>query len=209
MPAKKGDRVLCMKNNDNEYKADIKRHLDMLWTIHSQHGSYCDKCEKRPDQCGNCVLRHPTADTIYSNPIYKAAEDLGDELLMHQIKLYYRIASREECEWLSDRLGARILPSLPESFDKDYIVEIDDQYIRLLKQSGYSVMHTPYFSMRGKTHSKWSLNPHKKNGIDAARVDSDAISFAAFLDMFRIDIPRRHIIPEEDDFSPVEDETEV
>ena len=71
-----------MKNNNKEYKADLQQHLDMLWTIHCQRCEYCYECEKSHNQCGACVLEHPTADTINNNPFYKAAEDLEDELLI-------------------------------------------------------------------------------------------------------------------------------
>jgi hypothetical protein len=60
------------------------------------------------------IFMSPDEKTIKDNPLYKYALSTGDELLAHKLKLYYRIATDEDCGWLSETLGVRILPSLPE-----------------------------------------------------------------------------------------------
>ena len=130
------------------------------------------------------VLRNPSRETIHQNPVYQAAVRTGDELLQHQIKQYYRIADDKECAWLSDYFGVRILPSLSEEFDRDFVVDKDSIDGVLLANSGYWITHRPYFAMKGFTHTKYTLNPHTKIGRDAARCDETAISFQEYLELF-------------------------
>ena len=56
--------------------------------------------------------------------------------------------------------------------------------ITILNQSGYRVVHRPYFAMKGSTHDKWELNPYTKTGVDAAMKDDDGISFSELLAIF-------------------------
>ena len=38
--------------------------------------------------------------------------------------------------------------------------------------------------MKGSTHSKITLNPHTKEGVDAAKDDEPSTSFAELLELF-------------------------
>lgn len=129
------------------------------------------------------LLRNSKADTIEKNPFYIAAVQKGDELLQKQLKAYYRIATDKECSRLSKLLGRKILPSLPESFDKAYVVDSDTISLRVLRDSGYVILHRPCFAMMGGTHSKWQLNPHTKTGLDAAPADAESVSFGDYVGM--------------------------
>jgi len=117
--------------------------------------------------------------------VYDAAE--SDELLQKQIKLWSGAATDEDCDFIHERTGLTILHSLPEEFNKDYAVDIDtltEEYKDVLKWSGYSIAHRPYFAMQGSTKSAWTLNPHTKKGVDAARENLEIISFDDYLDLF-------------------------
>lgn len=118
------------------------------------------------------------------NPIYRAAGETGDRVLQMLLKLYHGAASAEECEALSAVLGYEILPPLPAAYDKVYAVKKDRSYYPLLQQSGYCIMHRPYFSMRGYTQEVWQLNPHRKKGVDAAPKGGELISFEEYLALF-------------------------
>lgn len=80
-----------------------------------------------------------------------------------------------------------ILPTLPIEFDKNYAVnaeEINKNILEFLEKSGYKVIHCPYFSMYNRTRRNYSINPYKKYVMDAAKIDSIAISFKSFLELF-------------------------
>ena len=130
------------------------------------------------------ILDQSTEETIHQNPLYRKAQETGDDLLMRQMKLYYRIATEKECSWLGKVLGKRILPGLPEEYDRNYVVDSDTVDCRLLDDSGYTILHRPYFAMMGSTHEKWQLNPHTKGGVDAAKTDEKSISFNDYLALF-------------------------
>lgn len=81
-----------------------------------------------------------------------------------------------------------ILPTLPIEFDKNYAVnaeEINKNVLEFLEKSGYKVIHCPYFSMHNETRKRYSINPHKKYVMDAARTDSVEISLESFLKLFK------------------------
>ena len=130
------------------------------------------------------LLWRTPANLLSENPFYLAALAPDDELLRLQIRLFYNLADGEDCRKLEKALGYRILPPLGEEFDRDFAIpseEIDDD---LLRQSGYVILHRPYFSMRGYTHNLWRINPCKKSGVDAAKEDSEPVSFRDFLRLF-------------------------
>ena len=80
-----------------------------------------------------------------------------------------------------------ILPTLPIEFDKNYAVnaeEINKNVLEFLEKSGYKVIHCSYFSMYNRTRRNYSINPYKKYVMDAAKIDSIAISFKSFLELF-------------------------
>jgi hypothetical protein len=130
------------------------------------------------------ILMSSNEETIGDNPLYEYAVSQGDVMLARRLRLYYRIATDEECGWLSEKLGYRILPSLPAEYDNDYYVDSDGIDYELLLISGYRILHTPYFSMKGSTHSVWTLNPHAKTGVDAAKCGSDTITFSEYMSFF-------------------------
>ena len=84
--------------------------------------------------------------------------------------------------FLSKILRLRVLPSLPKEYDRNYVV--DSVNWALLERFGYTILHRPYFAMRGSTHEKWTLNPHTQIGIDAAKDEETAISFKEYLKLF-------------------------
>jgi len=144
---------------------------------------FCRRIEKLSEIYN--LLSYPSRESIHQNPIYQAAVRTDDLLLQHEIKLYYRIADSEECAWLSDYYGVRILPSLSKEYDRDYVVDRDSVDGVLLENSGYEITHRPYFGMKGYTHTKYTLNPHTKTGMDAARCDETSISFQEYLKLCR------------------------
>lgn len=130
------------------------------------------------------VLRRSTEETIGENPFYAHALETGDEQTARQLRLYYNIATAQDCEALSQALGVRILPKLSEAYDKNYVVEASTVDRPLLKNSGYSLLHRPNMAMKGSTRRNWTLNPHTRCGVDAARADAPAIPFCEFLALF-------------------------
>ena len=84
--------------------------------------------------------------------------------------------------FLSKIFRLRVLPSLPKEYDRNYVV--DSVNWTLLERLGYTILHRPYFAMRGSTHEKWTLNPHTKCGVNAARDEDVAISFKEYLKLF-------------------------
>ncbi len=103
------------------------------------------------------------------------------------MKMHYHIASDDDCERLSEILNQRILPPLSEEYDKNYIIDaktVKSQSYKLLELSGYTILHRPYFGMKGCTHKKIGLNPHTKYGVDAAKVDDTSIPFSEYLELF-------------------------
>lgn len=131
------------------------------------------------------ILRESTSQTIAKNPVYIAAAADGDIFMQLLLKLYYRIASEEECVQLSeDVFDAYILPPLPEEYDRNYPVYTETIKRDLLKRSGYKIWHTPNVSMYGQTRRIWMLNPHTKCGIDSGPTDSEAMTYDEFMELF-------------------------
>lgn len=130
------------------------------------------------------ILGHSDKTTINENPFYLSALESGDELMVKQIKLYYNIITARETAWLSKQLGYRILPQLNEKHNRYYAVSIQNIDMDLLHNSGYTIWHRPYFAMRRSTHSAWSLNPHTRDAVDAAKEDEEVIDFCDFLKLF-------------------------
>ena len=119
------------------------------------------------------------------DPIFTAVVG-KDEILERLIRLYYREESEQDCRFLSANVfEADILPRLSEEYDRYYYVtkESDPDY-ELLKRSGYRFWHKPWFAMPGNTHETMTLNPHKKEQMDAAPEDVEKISFKEYLKLF-------------------------
>ncbi len=130
------------------------------------------------------IMIKPRVDNIIENPLYKAAVEQGDEEFLKVLKLHYGLADEEEGSFLAKFLGRRILPSLPEEYNRKYVVDSDTIDSGLLDRSGYRILHRPYFAMQGSTHSKWTINPHTKGGVDAAKDEEASISFMEYLELF-------------------------
>ncbi len=130
------------------------------------------------------ILRCSTPQNIDKNPIYISALKIGDCLMQKQVKQKYNIMSAKGRNLISRALGRKILPELPENFNKNYTVDADTIPVLLLRRSGYTVLHRPCFAMQNSTHGKWQLNPHLKSGVDAAPIDAPSVSFAEFAELF-------------------------
>ena len=166
-----GDDVCLKKNLSFE---DVMRAIRWEDISHDEYKTdpvYLKICESKEDD-------------LCENALYMAAVAAGDEKMEKRLKIYYNIATPAECSRLGKFLGVRILPKLPEEYDKNYVVDVDTIDGKILYDSGYVLLHRPYFAMRGSTHSKYQLNPHTRRGVDAAKVDDPSISFVEFLKLF-------------------------
>ena len=76
------------------------------------------------------------------------------------------------------------LPALSKNFNQNYYVKSATADVRLLNQSGYAMLHRPYFAMKGSTHSAITISPHTKVCIDAAPILEEKIDFKEFLKLF-------------------------
>ncbi|MCR5066981.1 MAG: hypothetical protein K6A14_02840 [Erysipelotrichaceae bacterium] len=123
-------------------------------------------------------------ENIERNAFYKSALEHKDIIMQYQLKLMNGIADENECRWLSQLLDYSILPSLPEQYDHSYVVNFKTINITLLRKSGYTIYHKPNIAMQDYTRHKWLLNPYRKNGLDAAETDREAIDFADFMKLF-------------------------
>ena len=65
-----------------------------------------------------------------------------------------------------------------------YKKTISEGDIELLKSLGYRIVHKPNIAFWGFTKSMWTLDPSKKEGLDAAPVGSNGITFAEYLTLF-------------------------
>ena len=131
------------------------------------------------------ILKESTAQNIEKNPLFKSAVDRGDLTMQRLIKLYYNIADEKDCEALSkDVFGMRILPSLPEKYNRYYVVDKASIQVDMLTKSEYKIAHRPYFGLNGNTPDKWQLNPCTKEGIDCGPAEAETMSFENYLALF-------------------------
>ncbi len=129
-------------------------------------------------------LRCSYAKNITLHPLYISAVENKDIHMQRQIRKYYFLPIEKKQSLISKCLGIKVLPSLSQDYDKNYIVDADTISRSVLRRSGYVILHRPYFAMTGSTHEKWQLNPHRKRGVDAAKIVDDSISFDEYLKMF-------------------------
>lgn len=150
------------------------------------HRLLCDAADllEMKDDHTHTVFVCASEETIDENPIYRAALAQGDLLFAKLLKLHYGIADGAECSALQEHFGFRILPSLPQELDRDYTIDADTINYKLLSDSGYMILHRPYFGMKDSTHAKWKINPHTKSGVNAAPITMTSIPFAEFLKLF-------------------------
>ena len=159
----------------------VKKHYKRYKPLHWLLCDLSDLINKHSDK--KIEIIHCSKTTIKENPIYQATLKQKDELFTAILKLHYGIAEDDECYYLSKLLNHRILPSLPEEYNNDYVIEGGVDY-KLIENSGYSMWHRPYFAMSGSTHRRITLNPHTKYGLDAGKVNAEAISFQEYLKLF-------------------------
>ncbi len=126
----------------------------------------------------------PDCDTLPTHPLYRAAVETGDDALRKELEIRYGDPSPEILAQLNRTDGIRRLPRLSEEFDRDHVVAINTIDFGILEASGYRLWHRPYFAMRGYTHKAYMLNPHTKNGVDAAPSGAEPIPFFEYLKLF-------------------------
>ena len=130
------------------------------------------------------ILCSPDEETIAFNPFYLSALKSGDEILALRIKLFYNAATDEDCRRLTELTGKRVLPKLPEKYNRRYAVTKDSVSYELLGNSGYGLGHWPCFAMMNRTYKNVTLNPHTRTGGDSAPADEEPITFDEFLKLF-------------------------
>lgn len=130
------------------------------------------------------ALKSPTEKSIKNNPLYNAAKKAGDRDFLNKLRRHYGLPEENEGKSFMQHFRRRILPELPEEYNKNYIVSCKDIDTGLLRRSGYVIRHRPYFAMFDSTHEAWQLNPYSKLGVDAAADDQTPISFKDYLKMF-------------------------
>ncbi len=127
----------------------------------------------------------PDPDSIGTYPLYVSAVEEGDKVLKAELELYYGYIDSEALELLKKESGRQYyLVRLSREYDRDYVVEKDMIPAGILEESGYRILHTPYFSMDGQTHGYWMLNPHRKTVIDSGPADAEALTFSQYLSLF-------------------------
>lgn len=131
------------------------------------------------------ALKSPTEKSIKKNPLYIAARNVGDREFLNKLRRYYGLPVEKEQKSSRRFFCRRVLPELPERYNKNYIVSCKDMKVGLLRRSGYVIRHRPYFAMFNSTHAAWQLNPHLKIGVDAAPDDQTPISFNEYLQLFQ------------------------
>ena len=129
-------------------------------------------------------LRGVTAESLKTNPFYLMAIKTGDELLRLKIRLYYNLATVDDCRKLGRIFGKPVLPALGEEYDRNYIIPAEEVDMYLLSRSGYRCLHRPYFAMKGSSHDLFTINPHTKYIVDAGKEDEEITSFNDFLKLF-------------------------
>ena len=129
---------------------------------------------------------YKSREELINNSIYYlAAKYYNDEIFMLELLVRENIATNEECRRLSELTGRIILPKADIKYNKTFVVNRDSIDDDVLYQSGYRILHRPYFAMKGSTHSKWELNPYTKSGVDATMKDLGGIDFVEFIIMLK------------------------
>lgn len=67
---------------------------------------------------------------------------------------------------------------------KEYIVPVNDEILKIIRNDGYSLLHRPYFGMMGSTHNLFTLIPLSRTGIDAAKIGTENITQDEFLKLY-------------------------
>ncbi len=83
-----------------------------------------------------------------------------------------------------EKTNAGVLSALSDAYDREYYVDAASVDYPLLERSGYRLLHRPNICMYGSTRKMYTLNPHTKCGVDAAKIGNTAISFQDYLKLF-------------------------
>lgn len=58
---------------------------------------------------------------------------------------------------------------------------IDEKAMKLLRESGYEIIHVPNLSMTGHTRKNWTIDPAAKTVLDAAPEGAEPNTFSEFI----------------------------
>ena len=119
---------------------------------------------------------NPTPEALHDNPLFIAADEKKDFILLSLL----------ENLWGKYSVKSAYLTDFSEEFDKEYCVVTKTIPVPMIYRSGYTVLHRPYFAMRGCTHDVSTINPYKKSVIDAAKIDAPYITFYEFAELLGI-----------------------
>ncbi len=81
-------------------------------------------------------------------------------------------------------LNKKLLPVLGRKKSINYSIVRKTIDFQLLEDSGYRILHRPYFAMIGSTKSCYTINPHTKTEVDAARQEMEPMTFDDYLKLF-------------------------
>lgn len=121
---------------------------------------------------------------INKNPLYIAAIDAGDETLQMFTRHAFSKTTEKDAAKLLIHFNDRVLPALPEKYNRFYAVDISTIDGELLARSGYSLIEFEPEDPDIVTNKKWQLNPATMESIGFAGIDEDVISFEEYLEMF-------------------------
>ena len=131
-------------------------------------------------------LFQPVPENLNEHPLYLAADSNNNTLLKAELELYYGYPEPDVLDYLQKEKRIRLLPKLGKALNREYVINwLDFSVIKpVLDLSGYRMLHTPYFSMQGNTHTKKQINPHCKYIIDSAPANEEPISLSEFFNLF-------------------------
>ena len=136
------------------------------------------------------ALERDTED-VTKSPLYIAASKIKDskfsdegKKLMALTRQAYARSTEEDAALLTAEFKDRVLPALPQQFNRDYVVDHYSIDVNMLKRSGYRICPNEPDDEPGFTEEKWMLNPAELEIIRCAPVGSGSISFREYLEMF-------------------------
>lgn len=178
------DVVLYFKNRDDRLTVRMLKDVSIDEIIGKSSSVLIFELEKN-ESSYLLDTRGVTAESLKTNPFYLMAIKTGDELLRLKIRLYYNLATVDDCKKLGRIFRKPVLPALGEEYDRNYMIPAEEVDMYLLSRSGYRCLHRPYFTMKGSTHRLYTINPHTKRMVDAGKVDEETTSFKDFLELFK------------------------
>ena len=161
---------VCPERKTYEYCPRIGLR-DLLWGLW-QFSS--------PTNIGRFV--NPKAENMKSHPLYMSAVSNGDRYLQHRMELLCDCVTDETIAYLSEYYGLKLLqPPEPGGPDRDFYLYTEEIDFDLMRKSGYTILHVPVFSMKGKTHMICTVNPHSRTIKDAAPKNAFPITWDEFM----------------------------